>query len=284
MLSLRKNKTIGESQLPRGQRMHLGDLSILLVEPSSTQRHIIEQQFNELGIRFISTASTGEAAIAEMRQEQPDVVISSLYLPDMTGTELLFQMRDDSTLLEIAFMLISSETRLAMLDPIRQAGAVAILPKPFGAVDLRTALNATLDYLETPQFELENIETEMLQVLVVDDSSMSRKHLRRLLEAVGIERILEARDGAEGAALINQHFFDLVISDYNMPEMNGQELLDFIRQQSGQPGLPVLMVTSESSRNRLAAVQRSGVSAICDKPFTSETIYRVLQQSLQDPD
>lgn len=264
--------------------MHLGDLSILLVEPSSTQRHIIEQQFNELGIRFISTASTGEAAIAEMRQEQPDVVISSLYLPDMTGTELLFQMRDDSTLLEIAFMLISSETRLAMLDPIRQAGAVAILPKPFGAVDLRTALNATLDYLETPQFELENIETEMLQVLVVDDSSMSRKHLRRLLEAVGIERILEARDGAEGAALINQHFFDLVISDYNMPEMNGQELLDFIRQQSGQPGLPVLMVTSESSRNRLAAVQRSGVSAICDKPFTSETIYRVLQQSLQDPD
>jgi two-component system chemotaxis response regulator CheY len=118
----------------------------------------------------------------------------------------------------------------------------------------------------------------------VDDSSMSRRHLRRLLEAIGVERILEARDGAEGAALINQHFFDLVISDYNMPEMNGQELLDFIRRESGQPGLPVLMVTSESNRNRLAAVQRSGVSAICDKPFNSETIYRLLQQTLQDPD
>jgi len=262
--------------------MHLGELSILLVEPSLTQRHIIQQQFDELGIRFIDVATTGEDAIAEMRQKKPDVVISSLYLPDMTGTDLVFRMRDDEELLEIAFMLISSETRLAMLDPIRQSGAVAILPKPFDAADLQTALNATLDYLETPQFDLEEIDTEILQVLIVDDSSMSRKHLRRLLEAVGIENILEAHDGAEGAALINQHFFDLVISDYNMPQMNGQELLDFIRQRSAQPGLPVLMVTSESNQNRLAAVQRSGVSAICDKPFTSETIYQLLQQTLRE--
>ncbi len=264
--------------------MRLGNLSILLVEPSLTQRHIIEQQCNQLGIQFITTANTGEDALAGMRRDKPDVVISSLYLPDMTGTDLVFEMRDDSELLEIAFMLISSETRLDMLDPIRQSGAVAILPKPFSANDLQTALNATLDYLETPQFDLQNIDAEMLKILIVDDSSMSRKHLRRLMEAVGIENISEARDGAEGAEMINQHFFDLVISDYNMPHMNGQELLDFIRQQSGQPGLPVLMVTSESNQSRLAAVQQSGVSAICDKPFNSETIYQLLQQTLQDQD
>jgi two-component system chemotaxis response regulator CheY len=263
--------------------MHLSDLSILLVEPSLTQRHIIEQQCHELGIRFIDSAVTGEAALTELHRNRPDVVISSLYLPDMTGTDLVFEMRDDEELLEIAFMLISSETRLSMLDPIRQSGAAAILPKPFTTNDLQTALNATLDYLDTPQTELDNIDTELLKVLIVDDSSMSRRHLRRLLEAVGIEHIHEAHDGAEGACLINEHFFDLVISDYNMPEMNGQELLDFIRQQSGQPGLPVLMVTSESNQNRLAAVQRSGVSAICDKPFTSETIYQLLQKSLQEP-
>ena len=262
--------------------MHLGNLSILLVEPSLTQRHIVEQLCEEVGIAHIETANTGRDALAEMRRERPDVVISSLYLPDMTGTDLVFEMRDDEELLEIAFMLISSETRLTMLDPIRQSGAVAILPKPFSANDLQAAFNATLDYLETPEFELEDIDTEMLKILIVDDSSMSRKHLRRLLEAVGIDNIQEAQDGAEAADLINQHFFDLVISDYNMPHMNGQELLDFIRQQSGQPGLPVLMVTSESSQSRLAAVQQSGVSAICDKPFSSDTIYQLLQQTLQD--
>jgi two-component system chemotaxis response regulator CheY len=67
-----------------------------------------------------------------------------------------------------------------------------------------------------------------------------------------------------------------------MPEMNGQELVDYIRNQSAQPGIPVLMVTSESNENRLAAVQKSGVSAICDKPFTTETIQGLLQQILQD--
>ena len=264
--------------------MLLGNLSILLVEPSLTQRHIVEQLCNELGIEHITTANTGNDALAEMRRERPDVVISCLYLPDMTGTDLLFEMRDDNELLETAFMLISSETRLSMLDPIRQSGAVAILPKPFTSSDLQSAFNATLDYLETPEFELVDIDTEMLKILIVDDSSMSRKHLRRLLEAVGIENILEAQDGSEGADMISQHFFDLVISDYNMPHMNGQELLDFIRQQSGQPGLPVLMVTSESNQSRLTAVQQSGVSAICDKPFSSDTIYKLLQQTLQDLD
>jgi two-component system chemotaxis response regulator CheY len=264
--------------------MLLGDLCILLVEPSLTQRHIIEQQCNQLGIQYITTAASGAEALVDMRRDKPDVVISSLYLPDMTGTDLVFAMRDDEELLEIAFMLISSETRLSMLDPIRQSGAAAILPKPFSANDLQTALNATLDYLETPHYELADIDTELLKILIVDDSSMSRKHLRRLLEAVGIENIQEAVDGAEGADMINQHFFDLVISDYNMPHMNGQQLLDFIRHQSGQPGLPVLMVTSESNQSRLAAVQQSGVSAICDKPFRSDTIYQLLQQALQDQD
>jgi two-component system, chemotaxis family, chemotaxis protein CheY len=262
--------------------MNLKDLSIILVEPSLTQRRIIEQQLNELGITYIDSYTTGAEAMTALHSGHPDVVISSLYLPDMTGTDLVFLMRDDETLLQIAFMLISSETSLQFLDPIRQAGAVAILPKPFRKEDLRTALNATIDYLETPRFALEDVETELLQVLIVDDSSMSRNHLHRILEAMGIEHILEAADGAQGAALINEHFFDLVISDYNMPQMNGQELVDFIRRKSGQPGLPVLMVTSESNENRLAAVQQSGVSAICDKPFTTETIYRLLQQILQD--
>ncbi len=263
--------------------MNLKDLSILLVEPSLTQRHIIEQQLNELGITFIDSCTSGREAMEALRRSKPDVVVSSLYLPDMTGTDLVFLMRDDETLLQIAFMLISSETSLAFLDPIRQAGAVAILPKPFRKEDLRTALNATLDYLETPQIALEDVDTEVLQVLIVDDSSMSRNHLRRILEAAGIEHIYEAADGAAGAEMVNQHFFDLVISDYNMPEMDGRELVEYIRQKSAQPGLPILMVTSESNQNRLAAVQQSGVSAICDKPFTSDTIQQLLQQLLQHP-
>jgi two-component system chemotaxis response regulator CheY len=262
--------------------MNIKDLSVILVEPSQTQRKLITKQLEELGIRHIELFSSGNDALRALPTSKPDLVISSLYLPDMTGTDLVFEMRNDEELLQSAFMLISSETSLSYLDPIRQAGAVAILPKPFTHDDLYLAMQATLDYVETPNLELHDIDTENLRILLVDDSGMSRKHLRRLLEAMDIENITEAGNGAEAAGLINQHYYDLVISDYNMPEMDGQELVDYIRNQSGQPGIPVLMVTSESNENRLATVQKSGVSAICDKPFTTETIQGLLQQILQD--
>ncbi|MCU7905354.1 MAG: response regulator [Candidatus Thiodiazotropha sp. (ex Epidulcina cf. delphinae)] len=262
--------------------MDIKDLSVILVEPSQTQRQIISQQLGELGIHFIETYANGADALQALPNSRPDLVISSLYLPDMTGTDLVYHMRDDEDLLQSAFMLISSETSLSYLDPIRQAGAIAMLPKPFKKEDLQVALRATLDYVETPALALHQIDTELLRILIVDDSNMSRNQIRRILEAMGIDNISEARNGAEGAELVNQHYFDLVISDYNMPEMNGQELVDFIRHESGQPGLPILMVTSESNENRLAAVQKSGVSAICDKPFTSETIRHLLQQILQE--
>ena len=226
-----------------------------------------------------STASTA-AARPWRRSAAPDLVISSLYLPDMTGTDLLHAMRDDDSLLESAFVLISSETRFRYLDPIRQAGAIAILPKPFSQDDLRLALQATLDYIEVPELELKHIDTETLQVLLVDDSRMSRNHIHRILEAMGVENIHEAANGTEGVALINRHYYDLVICDYNMPKMDGEELVDYIRTHSAQPGIPILMVTSESNQSRLAAVQKAGVSAICDKPFETATLKRFLEKLL----
>jgi two-component system chemotaxis response regulator CheY len=260
--------------------MDIQDLTVILVEPSSTQQHIIEHYLKALGITTIDVFKEGRQALEEIRRTPPDLVISTLYLPDMTGTDLLHALREDENLLETAFVLISSETRFRYLDPIRQAGAIAILPKPFDEDDLRIALQSTLDYLEAPDLELEDIETESLQVLLVDDSRMSRNHLRRILEGMGVEHIHEATNGAEGVRLLNEHYFDLVISDYNMPEMDGQELVDYIRSNSNQPGIPVLMVTSESNQSRLAAVQKAGVSAICDKPFEPMVLKRFMEKIL----
>lgn len=262
--------------------MDITDLTVILVEPSLTQEHIVENYLHELGITTVDRFESGQQALTEIRRTPPDLVISSLYLPDMTGTDLVHAMRKDDTLLDTAFILISSETRFRYLDPIRQAGAIAILPKPFTQEDLRIALQSTIDYFEVPQLRLKDIDAEALQVLLVDDSNMSRNHIRRILQAMGVENIYEARNGAEGVAQINKHYFDLVISDYNMPEMDGQEMVNYIRSSSGQPGIPILMVTSESSQSRLAAVQKAGVSAICDKPFETATLKRFLEKILAE--
>lgn len=259
----------------------LADLVVLLVEPSQMQAHLVERMLTHQGVRRITIVASGSAALTAL-QDATDgqVVISSLYLPDMAGTELVAALRADPALESVPFILVSSETRPQVLEPVRQSGACAIVAKPFTEQQLSRALYAAADYLNPPQ-DIDLAEIEGLRVLVVDDSLASRHHLRRLLEELGIERITECVDGRQAVVVLQESMFDLVITDYNMPEMDGRELTEYIRTQSWQAEVPVLMVTSEQNMGRLAAVERAGVSAICDKPFEASSIRRLISDALQ---
>lgn len=259
----------------------LADLSVLLVEPSRMQAGLVSRMLQHQGVAQITLLETGAEALAALVEVENNnlVVISSLYLPDMLGTELVTTMREDAALAPVPFILVSSETRPQVLDPVRQSGACSIVPKPFNEQQLSRALYAAADYLSPPE-DVDVAEIEGLRVLLVDDSLASRNHLRRLLKELGIERITEAVDGKQAVALLQEMTVDLVITDYNMPEMDGRELTEYIRTQSWQSSVPVLMVTSEQNMGRLAAVERAGVSAICDKPFEAGSIRKLISESL----
>jgi len=85
----------------------------------------------------------------------------------MSGTDLLETMRDDQQLQPVPFLLVSSETRFRYLDPIRQAGAIAILPKPFNQNELSVALKTTLDHLNPKHLHLDELDIEMVEILIV---------------------------------------------------------------------------------------------------------------------
>jgi two-component system chemotaxis response regulator CheY len=259
-------------------QLSLSDLVVAVVEPSPTQRHIIERALAANGIETILPCEHGAQALALLEHDPPDLVISTLYLPDMTGTDLIHRIRGSASAQDTPFLLVSSETRFRYLDPIRQAGAVGILPKPFSESDLRTALTATLDLLSEDEGLATEVDSESLRVLVVDDSAMARRHISRVLANMGIEQIDHAEDGVQALAMIEQHLYDFVVTDYNMPRMDGKELIEHIRRTTAQSSLPVLMVTSEHNENRLAAVQQSGVSAICDKPFQPAMVQQIVRQ------
>ncbi|MBD3671044.1 MAG: response regulator [Gammaproteobacteria bacterium] len=260
----------------------LEQLTVVLVEPSTTQQKLITRYLEQQGVSSIRYYDSGINALMSITTDQPDLVISAMYLPDMTGTDLLHSIRLEPETQNIIFMLISSETRFQALDPIRQAGAVAILPKPFAEEQLRAALFSTVDMIDPHELQLENFSAEDLKILVVDDSKMARKHIRRVLESMGIENIQEAADGSEAVPMLQKEFYDLVVTDYNMPQMAGDELVSHIRQHSNQSSVPILMVTSEQNDVRLALAQQSGVSALSDKPFEPGNIRALITQLLSD--
>ena len=261
--------------------LDLSHLDALLVEPSPTQQRIIRELVATAGLLRVREAGSMSEALAQMREKTPDVVISALYLPDADGTDLVRAMRDTPALQHVAFVLVSSETRPQALDPVRQSGVCGILPKPFSGLQLQRVLLATLDYLGDGAANDDDAEYDAMRVLLVDDSANARRFMRRVLESVGFVDIVEAEDGRSAVDLLDRTLFDLVVTDYNMPEMDGRALVEYVRQQSWQASVPILMVTSESDMGRLAAVEQAGVSGICDKPFEPAMLRGLLKGALQ---
>lgn len=258
----------------------IDQLAVLLVEPSSTQHRIIAGHLRQIGVENIDWATSGTDALSRIDEAEPDLVVSAMHLPDMTGTELIEKLRHGEATQHVPFVLISSETDVRYLNPLRQAGVLAILPKPYELDQLRQALYTTVDFLEPDVDDLHDHALGDVRVLIVDDSMTSRHHIKRIFNRMGIDHIVEATNGREGADLIEQQFFDLVVTDYNMPEMNGKEFTEHVRQNSRQAGVPILMITSESDIQRLASVQQCGISALCDKPFEPATIKRILKTAV----
>ncbi|AFJ03144.1 Chemotaxis regulator - transmits chemoreceptor signals to flagelllar motor components CheY [Methylophaga frappieri] len=264
------------------QQLDESQLSILLIEPSTTQLKIIMRELQAAGVKKIDGVSDAEAALDQIRRYPPDLVISAMYLPDSTAVELLQQIRAENA--ACLFMLISSETDPEALEPLRQAGVVAILPKPFQSEDLRRALHTTVDHVDPQELQLENYDPANLRVLLVDDSTTSRNHIGRILDSLGIGHIVKVENGLEAITHLQKQPFDLVVSDLNMPEMDGQALTQFVRKQLGDTFLPILIVTSEQDETRLSQVQQSGISALMDKPFEPEIIRQTLCRLLDGTD
>ncbi|MCL1089188.1 response regulator [Shewanella profunda] len=258
------------------------ELSILLVEPSDTQRRIIIQRLQQEGIVSIQTAANIAEAKAVIGRHKPDLIASAMHFDDGTAIDLLNYLRGNSHNKDIQFMLVSSECRREQLEIFRQSGVVAILPKPFHAEHLGKALNATIDLLSHDELDLSNFDVHDVRVLVVDDSRMARNVIKRTIGNLGIKLITEAEDGAQAIELMRDNMFDLVITDYNMPSIDGLALTQFIRNESQQSHIPILMVSSEANDTHLSNVSQAGVNALCDKPFEPKLVKQLLYQLLEE--
>jgi two-component system chemotaxis response regulator CheY len=113
-----------------------------------------------------------------------------------------------------------------------------------------------------------------LKILVVDDFSLMRKMLRKLLSSIGFQHVVEARDAAEAIHRLEHDRFDLIFSDWNMPSMSGQELLEFVRNSESLKHTPFIMITVQADKETVTRAKECGVSQYLAKPFTAEELER----------
>ncbi len=125
-----------------------------------------------------------------------------------------------------------------------------------------------------------SINTE-LKFLVVDDFSTMRRIVRGLLKEMGCTNAEEAEDGAAALAMLKAQAFDVVISDINMPIMNGFDLLKAVKADDTLKHLPVLLVTAEARREDIVMAAQIGAAGYIVKPFTKATLEEKVQKILQ---
>jgi two-component system, chemotaxis family, chemotaxis protein CheY len=120
-----------------------------------------------------------------------------------------------------------------------------------------------------------------LKFLIVDDFSTMRRIVRNLLKEAGFANADEAEDGVAALAKLRTVSFDFVVTDINMPNMNGFELLSQIRGDAALKHLPVLMITAEARKEDIVMAAQAGASGYIVKPFTKATLEEKVGKILQ---
>lgn len=117
-----------------------------------------------------------------------------------------------------------------------------------------------------------------MKILVVDDFSTMRRIVRNLLKELGFTNVDEAEDGAVALQKLQPGGFEFVITDWNMPNMDGLALLQSIRSSPQLKHLPVLMITAEAKKENIIAAAQAGASGYIVKPFTAAVLSEKLQK------
>ncbi len=111
-----------------------------------------------------------------------------------------------------------------------------------------------------------------MKILIVDDFSTMRRIIKNLLRDLGFSNTQEADDGLTALPMLKVGNFDFLVTDWNMPGMQGIDLLKEVRADAELAGLPVLMVTAEQKREQIIEAAQAGVNGYIVKPFTAQTL------------
>ena len=117
-----------------------------------------------------------------------------------------------------------------------------------------------------------------MKILIVDDFSTMRRIIKNLLRDLGFTNTTEADDGSTALPMLQKGDFDFLVTDWNMPGMQGIDLLKAIRQEPELSTLPVLMVTAESKRDQIVEAAQAGVNGYIVKPFTAQTLKEKIEK------
>jgi HAMP domain-containing protein/CheY-like chemotaxis protein len=263
---------------------------LLLVEDDEAERKGVAELLESADIE-ITAADTGEAALAQLRNQPADCVVLDLKLPDMSGFEVLERIRDDAALRDVPVVVFTGRELSADEDAKLRTMARSVVVK--GVESPERLLDETSLFLHRVVADLSPAKQNMLRrlhssdedlmkrtVLLVDDDTRNIFALSSVLERRGME-VLTATTGSEALAVLDsRNDVAIVLMDIMMPGMDGYETIQAIRLKSEFRRLPILALTAKAMKGDREKCLEAGASDYLAKPVNIEQLLSALRMWL----
>ena len=245
---------------------------ILLVDDSRLIHASVGKIIDENGFKLIH-AMDGVEGLQKAVEYMPDLIISDLDMPNMNGYEMCQEIKQREVTQDIPVVILSARGAGLDIDKGFDVGANDFLTKPVDEAELISRINLTLGS------QGENSLRE--KILVVDDSALVRNMMKQGLSQQGFE-ILTANDGQEGYDAAVEHEPDLIVTDFNMPKMDGRELTRALKSREALSDIPVLMLTAADSDADQRKGKHAGVAAFLSKPFPPDKLVVIAEKLIAE--
>lgn len=234
---------------------------VIVIDDAPVVREVVIRNLGKMGFEDnnIFEAGDGMGGVGILRSEQIDLIISDWNMPNMDGLELLQTIKGYPELENIPFIMITSESEKEKVDEAFKAGVNQYICKPFKPCYFKEKIEQTLG---------KNLYGSK-QVMVADDSPVIRHIVEKQLKKLGFGgfNFLGAGNGVIALSMLEEKKVDLIITDLHMPDMDGIELVREVRKGEKTDLIPVLMITSDYSPNKMLEAYDAGVDEFMQKPF-----------------
>jgi putative two-component system response regulator len=244
---------------------------MLIIENSVAMRNGLKGLLGSLHVE-ITEASNGLDGFQLACGNHFDVIITSVDLPKMDGLELCRRLKNIPTTQDTPIIVFSSFESQTAVEKALQAGASAYIIK-------REALTRLYDTVQ--EFLLKSPERPEQIIMIVDDSQSIRTLVQNGLMTAGF-RVIPAKNGKEALALLNQTRPDLIVSDLNMPQMDGFELCEALHSDPEFATIPFVVMSSVKDRGEMRRIIKYGATDYILKPFNVDEMVIHIERFLAD--
>ncbi len=251
---------------------------LLLVDDSKTSRKLILPALEQEGYEVIE-ATNGEEALKIIRSQKIDLIISDVEMPLIDGITLCRIIRQQDNLTIPVLLLSSQQTDQAIISGFN-AGADDYIIKSDHSTTRKVVMPELLSRIERLMHSRQSLGRPE-HILVVEDSATMLHQMKNSLQIQGFQ-VDVATDGLSGWEKLTTQTYDLVITDYDMPYVNGLELCARIRQSSQFCHLPIIIETSKNSRVDQVKIRSMGIQAFITKPFSPDRMIAEVERVLAE--